>query len=231
MNTNFTPSDSWTLFIFILILLSVIFMILFGAYKIDKKVALQVGLFLTIWVSALSLLVSSGLLTKYTIPMLPIFFFCICFGGVGFGLSSWGTKMSQLPLWMLVVFHSFRWPLEWVLHEWALQGTVPETMTWTGQNFDILTGVMALGILIPFVSQKNYAWLFNIVGSLLLFNVLRVVVFSSGLPFSWPLEKPLLLALYLPYALIAIVCVWSAIAGHVILWRALLTKHTSVVPL
>jgi hypothetical protein len=48
-------------------------------------------------------------------------------------------------------------------------------------------------------------------------------VMSSPLPFAWKdVDPPLQLALHLPYALIVTVCVAGALAGHVVLTRALL---------
>ncbi len=66
-------------------------------------------------------------------------------------------------------------------------------------------------------------WLANVVGLALLANVGRVAVRPSALPFAWPDVSPRLqLAMYLPYAWIGPVCVGGALAGHVILTRALL---------
>jgi hypothetical protein len=57
-----------------------------------------------------------------------------------------------------------------------------------------------------------------------LLNVMRVALLSAPVPFGWHVEPPLLVALHLPYMYIGPVCVGGAIAGHVILTRALLEK-------
>ena len=97
------------------------------------------------------------------------------------------------------------------------------TMTWEGSNLDVITGVLAL-LCAPLAGRwRGAAWLANAVGLVLLVNVIRVVVLSSPLPFAWPDVSPRLqLGMYLPYALIAPVCVGGALAGHVVLTRALL---------
>jgi hypothetical protein len=46
------------------------------------------------------------------------------------------------------------------------------------------------------------AWAANLIGFLLLLNVIRVAILSSPLPFAWNVQPPLLLALHLPYAYI-----------------------------
>jgi hypothetical protein len=199
-------------------------LIVWGAFKANTSHGKKVSVFLTVWITALSVVVSSNWFYKYSIPAVPILFATINLSAIIFGLSRWGRQLSTLPIWMLVAFQGFRLPLELVLHQWAAGGTIPETMTWTGQNFDIISGVCALlAILKPF-RTRTYFWFFNVVGFALLLNVLRVVVMSSPLPIAWNLENPLLLIFHLPYALIAYVCVWAAIVGHIVLTRALLRK-------
>jgi len=136
-------------------------------------------------------------------------------------MGKWLAVAVSVP-WLLA-FQGFRLPLEWVLHSWVHQGVIPETMTWTGSNWDILSGIAALG-LAPFGRRmRAAAWVGNIIGVILLINVVRVATFSAPLPFGWQDVSPkLLLAYHLPYALIVPVCIGGALAGHVILTRALL---------
>jgi hypothetical protein len=97
-------------------------------------------------------------------------------------------------------------------------------MTWTGANFDIISGIVAIAAT-PFASRSRVvAWIANVVGFILLLNVGCVVILSSPLPFAWPVSPPLQLVLHLPYALIATVCVAGALAGHIVLTRALLLR-------
>jgi hypothetical protein len=75
----------------------------------------------------------------------------------------------------------------------------------------------------PFAGRSRaVAWIANVVGSLLLLNVMRVALLSSPVPFGWGVEPPLVIALHLPYAFIGPVCVGGALAGHIVLTRALL---------
>jgi putative effector of murein hydrolase len=57
-------------------------------------------------------------------------------------------------------------------------------------------------------------------------NVMRVAVMSSPLPFAWQVSPPLRLIFQLPFAFIVPVCVGGALAGHIILTRALLLNRT-----
>lgn len=53
---------------------------------------------------------------------------------------------NHLPIAALVGFQAFRIPLELVLHSWFAQGTLPIQMTYSGSNYDIATGIVALGL-------------------------------------------------------------------------------------
>ena len=122
---------------------------------------------------------------------------------------------------------SFRLPLELILHSWVHQGVIPETMTWTGQYFDILSGIasLILGLLVyKNICARAMAWLANFIGCILLANVIRVVIMSSPLPFAWHVSPPLQLIFHIPYFLIGPICVSGALAGHIVLTRALLRK-------
>jgi hypothetical protein len=128
----------------------------------------------------------------------------------------------QTPIAWLVFFQAFRLPLELVLHDWYTSGIIPETMTWTGSNWDIASGVFAC-LVCAFVGKRLWlAWLFNIVGIVLLLNVGRVALLSSPVPFGWDVEPKLELILHLPHAYIVPLCVGGAALGHVLLSRRLL---------
>ncbi len=157
------------------------------------------------------------------VPRLPLFFVAINLVSLVAALAPPGRWLATtVPLAWLVAFQAFRLPLELILHDWAATGTIPSTMTWTGKNWDIITGIVAL-LAAPFATRSRVAaWIANVIGFLLLLNVGRVALLSSPLPFAWPVEPPLQLAFHLPYALIAPVCVGGAMFGHIVLTRALL---------
>jgi hypothetical protein len=188
---------------------------------------LPVTIGLALWLGLLALAVRSGFVAASPMPRLPIFFGGIILVSVVAGLSAIGRWLAaSAPLTALVGFQAFRLPLELILHDWAAQGTIPGTMTWTGQNWDIVTGVTSL--VAAFFANRSpaSAWIANVIGIVLLANVARVAMMSSPLPFAWPVTPPLLLAFHAPYALIAPVCVGGAAFGHVVLTRALLARET-----
>lgn len=180
-----------------------------------------------LWLALTSLPVASGWITAHPFPGLPLYLGTVNAAALAFACSPIGKKLATgLPIAALVGFQAFRLPLEVVLHSWASQGTIPETMTWTGQNLDIVAGILAL-VAAPWSARhRAIAWIANGVGLALLINVMRVAIMSSPLPFAWKVEPPLLLAAHLPFAWIGSICVAGALAGHVILTRALLLRRT-----
>lgn len=166
--------------------------------------------------------VQSGLPLRHVVPVIPLLFLSVIAAAFAFSFSQYGRKISQFySLAAITGFQVFRLPLELILHHWAEGGTIPGTMTWTGQNWDIATGILSL-LALPLVGRsKAVAWAVQVIGFLLLMNVVRVVLMSSPFPFSWPLENPLQLMAHLPYALIGPLFVGAALTGHIIAFRKL----------
>lgn len=226
---SFAPASAASLAAFVAVLLLVLGCLLgaiqhaYRSFKITALFALLLGL----WLGAQSALVVSGRLASLPLNGLPFIFGPILLLWTGLALSPVGRRLATtLPLAALVGFQAFRLPLELVLHSWATQGTIPTTMTWSGQNWDILSGILAL-VCAPLAGRYPLAArLANVIGLALLLNVMRVAILSSPVPFGWHPQPPLLLAFHLPYMLIAPVCVGGALFGHLVLTRALWQKPT-----
>jgi len=221
---DFHPASPGSLAAFVAIVLAVAAALLWAVQRTFRSVtvtALAAG-GLCLWLGALAALIASGKMSSLPAGGLPLFFLPILVVWIGLGLSPVGRRMSSaVPLTALVAFQTFRLPLELVLHGWVAQGVIPNTMTWTGQNLDIVSGVLAL-VCAPLASRHPVlARIFNGIGFALLLNVIRVAVLSSPVPFGWGVQPPLQLAFHLPYAFIGPVCVGGALFGHIVLTRAL----------
>jgi hypothetical protein len=180
---------------------------------------------------ALSALASgSGVLEGSLGPVPGVTIFLLGSLGIALAasLSPLGAAVARTtPLWALVLFQAFRLPLELVLHAWAGAGTVPPQMTWSGENLDVITGLLA-----PVVALLAYRGralgavvAFDVAGAILLLNVLRVALLSTPGPlFSYTDDPPILLAFHFPTGWIVPVCVGGALAGHVVLTRAILAR-------
>lgn len=145
-----------------------------------------------------------------------------------FGLSRTGAQLAKAPLSLLVAFHAFRLPLELVMHQAAAEGVMPPQMTFTGMNFDIMTGVTAL--IVAALAARGWAprWLllgWNALGTLLLVVILAIAV--ASLPaFAAFGDEPARLntwVAYFPFVWLPAGLVSAAVLGHVVLWRRLLS--------
>lgn len=224
---NFTPAGPLSVTCFVVIVLAVIAAKLLALWR-ARSSARWFALIATayfVWLVVLAGLVAGGRMPSLPLMGFPVFFGSVLIASLAAGLSSVGKRLAgTTPLAALVGFQVFRLPLELVLHSWAAQGTIPETMTWTGQNWDIVSGIAAL-LAAPFANRSRAAaWTANLIGAVLLLNVMRVAILSSPFPFGWGQQPPLLLALHLPYMLIGPVCVGGALIGHIVLTRKLLSR-------
>jgi hypothetical protein len=193
--------------------------------SVDRTVAL--GMTILLWMAATGTYVAIGG-PEASVAGLMGFFAVSNAGGIVLGLSPVGRWWATgLPLWTFVAFQGFRLPLEIVLHWWVEDGTIPATMTWSGSNFDIVSGIVAI-VAAPWANRRAIAWCANIVGIVLLANVARVALFSLPVPFGWNVSPPLMLAMHLPYAWIVPICVAGALCGHIVLTRALLVRSDQV---
>lgn len=223
---TFHPADSLSLALFLTsgCVMFGLLLIVFRRTKIGLKYSLG---FITL-VLLSSILAAAGLMRAHLIPLVPIFMMVVLLMAVFYAWSPLGDAIAtKYSLGALVGFQAFRLPLEIILHDWANTGVIPETMTWTGQNWDVVTGVLAIAFYSLVKRFRPLAWIFEVIGSLLLLNVLRVVIFSLPLPFSWSLENPLQLPLEFPYILIVPLFVWPALFGHLVLLKKLLQTKDS----
>jgi hypothetical protein len=234
---QFTPASSISVVAFLVVVAAVLAATLAGSYAAvlrgngnadaARRTTGKVAIALAIWLAVTSAPVASGFLATRPFPRIPVMFATIIVAALLAGVSPIGARLAQLPLSALVGFQAFRFPLELILHAWVRQGTVPTTMTWTGSNLDIISGLTAL-VCAPLATRTVVAaWVADVVGIGLLVNLARVAVLSSPVPLAWGVEPPLQLILHMPYALIATVCVAGGVAGHVILTRRLLASSAS----
>jgi hypothetical protein len=217
----FHAASTGSLIIFLCICAFVVAAFIWGVWKTRRERTLPVAIGTMIWLGVIHLVVGGGWLEEDQRRVL-LFAASMNLVSLGVGFSPIGRWLSLLPLPMLVAFQGFRLPLELVLHSWVGQRVIPETMTWSGRNWDLVSGMVAL-VAAPFCRRSRiWAWVANVIGLGLLFNVMRVAVLSSPLSFGWSIEPKLALIYHIPYALIVPVCIGGALIGHIALTRALL---------
>jgi hypothetical protein len=163
-------------------------------------------------------------------PFLPLTAACIA-TWVVMAASRVGRAVAALPIAVLIAFHAFRLPLELMMHAAARAGVMPRQMSYSGWNFDIVTGVTAL-LVAPLAAVGGVtrsallAW--NALGSALLLVIVVVAVVSSPPLLAFGAERANTWVAYAPFVWLPTVLVPAAAAGHVVLWRRLLQQEDAV---
>ena len=136
-----------------------------------------------------------------------------------------GARMAdRIPLAAIVLLQSFRIVVEWVLHRLALEGVVPMEMSWSGRNFDVLSGVT--GLLIGLVMMRGarvprgvmFGW--NLLGLGLLTNIVAVAALATPAFHRFP-GPPNLLPSRFPWIWLPSFLVQVALGSHLLVFRQL----------
>lgn len=170
-------------------------------------------------------LAESGAMARDTMPSPAMgLFFISNLSAVALALSPVGRHLAAAvtpAFWLLL--QGFRLPLEVVLHLWQQAGSIPIQMSWSGQNLDVITGALSLGLGLWWGRNPRArwaGWLGHAVGLGLLFNVGRIALLSVPSPLQ-SFEAPLLLPFHAPYLWIVPFAVSSALFAHIVGLRAL----------
>lgn len=176
-----------------------------------------------LWIGATGALASSGFLTHFDPPRIPALLIVIVAWLVWAWRSGWGARLASLPLNVLVGFQAFRIFVELGIHEASSQGIAPVEMSWSGWNFDIVSGVSAL-LLLP-IAHRIPRWTLK-VWNAVAFGLLLVVVATGVLSLPTPFQvidtnPPNTWITTLPYVWLPCVHVAIAWLGHLLLFKAL----------
>jgi hypothetical protein len=181
------------------------------------------------WLAVTWLVAASGVLRRFdaTPPPFAGLVLAILVVGIAVPCSPLGTLLVRgLPLWALVGFQVFRFPLELVMHRAYVEGVMPVQMSYSGFNYDIVTGITA-GVLGAWLSRRRaprwivIAW--NLLGFALLVNVVTIAIVSTPV-FRWFGDDRLnVFVTYPPFVWLPAILVPAALMGHILVWRRLST--------
>ena len=187
-----------------------------------------------IWLSVVSIAAFSGRLLPRNGPPLPfaLLVIAILALGVAVARSSVGDRLARgAPLAALVGFQSFRLPLELAMHRAYAEGLMPAQMSYSGRNFDIVTGLTALLLAVAMMITRVPRWIvaaWNVMGLILLVNILGVAILSTpALAYFGP-DRLNVWVTWMPYTLLPAVMVLAAWAGHLVVFRALAQLSSSI---
>lgn len=204
--------------------------VVFAAFRylagdsVGRGVGFRLGLL--VWLGVPALLAFQGVLLDFSARP-PALLRVVGAGAilvVLFAFSPWGKKTAAaLPESLLVGGQAFRIPLEVMLFSLAGRGLLPVEMTFAGDNFDIITGLLALPLwwkLRQLTAPRWALYLWNGIGLLLLLGVVTLAILSFPQPFAWFTPENQLVAFF-PWVWIPTFLGPLALLGHLLLFRKL----------
>ena len=199
----------------------------------QQRIFLRATILILAWSALLLILSSNGFFEDFTtFPPRPALVILIPLPVIlTIAFSKTGTQLLKIiPSHWLVYMQSFRIAVELLLLMAFINGKIPVQMTFEGRNFDILTGILALPVGYLLVKRKTYApklaVAFNVLGLLLLTNILVIAVLSMPTPIRYFMNEPAnTLVAQFPFILLPGVLVPIAYTMNIFSLRQLLVKE------
>ena len=185
---------------------------------------------LLVWLALTGAAAASGVTARWELRPPPVMVIVL----FGFGLTilfargQLGTQVATgLPVAALIAFQAFRIPLELILHLAYTEGVMPIQMSYSGYNFDILSGLGGLTLGGFFLLSKrevprSLAWAYNLMGLALLFTIVGIAIASMPLLAAFGPDKINTWIGDFPFVWLPAIFVTFALFGHLVLTRRLL---------
>ena len=173
------------------------------------------------WIAA-----SSGVLRQWdaTPPPLALLVLGIVALAAAIAFGGYGGRLTMgLPVAVLIAIQGFRLPLEMAMHEMYERGVMPVQMSYSGRNFDIVTGVSAFFVAWLVARGIGGRWLviaWNLLGLALLVNIVTIAILSTPLFRYFGEDRVNVFVTYPPFVWLPAVMVLAALAGHLLIFRA-----------
>jgi hypothetical protein len=177
------------------------------------------------WLGITFALARAGLLGFSTTPPTMMVLIAVALVmAIGVGTSRLGRQIATgIPIAALVGVQAFRFPLELMLHQAYNEGLMPIQMSFSGFNFDILTGLSAIAVALVLVRRPRSLTLvriWNTAGVVLLVNILTIALLSAPSPFrAFHNEPANVWVEQAPWVWLPTVYVFAAITGHILVYR------------
>ena len=242
-NSFSTPGFLWPLLtliclVFILAGLRAVLKKTNRAKNTQNKIFFGTTIILVLWIGLLTILSYKGFFADFSkLPPRPALAMLMPLPIIILiAFSKTGTQLLRLvpPQW-LVFMQSFRIVVELLLLFAFMAGKLPVQMTFEGRNFDIMTGLLALPVGYLLAKKKSYAPIlaivFNIIGMLLLLNILVIAVLSMPTSIRYFMNEPSnTLVAQFPFILLPGVLVPIAYTMHIFSLRKLLITRVDQLP-
>jgi hypothetical protein len=141
--------------------------------------------------------------------------------------------IDSLDIKTLTILHTIRIPVEVVLYCLFVNRTVPELMTFSGRNWDVVSGVTApfifyLGFIRSRLGNK-FLLFWNFICLMLLFNIVIIGILSAPFPFQqFAFDQPNKAVLYFPFNWLPGFVVPLVLFSHLAIIRQLFYNRVGV---
>jgi hypothetical protein len=192
-----------------------------------RRRALTVLLIAGAWMTMTWVAAASGVLRRWdaTPPPFALLVLGVALMAFLIAFSGYGRLLAVgLPLWTLVAVQTFRLPLELAMHAMYERGIMPEQMSYSGRNLDILTGATAIVVAALARGARGPRWVvaaWNVAGLVLLINVVTIAIVSTPRFAYFGPDRVNVWVTYPPFVWLPAVMVVAALAGHLLIFRAL----------
>ena len=182
------------------------------------------------WMAVSDFAARSGWLRRWDAipPPLALVVLAIVTLAVAIAFGPAGRRLMTLPMWMLVAVQAFRLPLELAMHSAYERGVMPIQMSYSGRNFDIVTGataiVVALLVATGYAGRRIVA-IWNVLGAVLLVNIVAVAILSTPMFAYFGNDQLNTWIAYPPFVWLPAILVLAAMAGHLIIFRQLANQN------
>lgn len=197
-----------------------------------RRRTLLAGAGVAIWLAAQAAAALSGWLGHFERrpPPIVIWFASMLLMTLALAWSPFGRRFAEkLPFVALIGFQAFRLPLELVMHRAAVAGIMPNVMSFSGYNFDIVSGATALPLALIAWRRPLPRWLiglWNVTGQILLIAIVIIAFAATPVFRAFGDDQVNTWVTQFPYVWIAVM-VAAALFGHVVTLRKLLAEKTA----
>ena len=161
-----------------------------------RKIFLRTIIALIVWMAFISILSLKGFFSDFSIfpPKLAIVLIVPLVTVLTVTFSKTTREiLSHIPAQNIIRLQVFRVAVEILIWMLLIQNLLPMQMTFEGRNFDILAGLTGPVVAYLYARKnlgKNVAIVWNILGLMLLFNIVGVALLSLPTPFRVFTNEP-----------------------------------------
>lgn len=221
------PTFVFLLFVFCTLLTGILFI---NAIRTNKP---KTVIMFTVWLAVQTFLSLSlfyadfqAVPPRFLLAVVPTLIFIL-----GLFFTSSGKQwMDQIDIKTITLVHLVRIPVEIGLFYLFVFKAIPEIMTFSSRNFDIIAGITAPVIyyfgFIKGKLSKHVILVWNVLSILLLVNIVVHAILSAPLPIQqFGFEQPNLAIFYFPYIWLPSFIVPVVLFSHLVQIRKLILQN------